>query len=73
MSSIGKFLLSPLAAVTGIFNKPKPPKVPLQTPPRAARPSSVSDALAGRRGSRSNRRSSGPREASGGQKTTLGS
>lgn len=60
------------ALLPGIFNKPKPPKAPLQAPPRAARDSLVSDALARRRGSSANKRSSGQQEASGGKKTKMG-
>lgn len=60
------------AFLPGLFKKPKPPKAPLQAPPQASRSSLVNDALAGRQGSRSNRRSSGPQEASGGKKTSLG-
>lgn len=56
----------------GLLSKPKPPKAPLQAPPRAERTSLVNDALAGRRGTRANQRSSGQQEAAGGKKTKLG-
>ena len=75
MASVGKLLVKPFAAVSKVFGAlaPKPPQVrsPLTPPPRPSR-GAVSDALASRRGSRANRRSSGAREASGGSKTKLG-
>lgn len=60
------------ALIPGLLDKPKPPKAPLAPPPQANRSSLVNDALASRRGSRANRRSSGPAEAGGGLKSKLG-
>ena len=73
IGKIAKFALSPLLAVAGVFDKPKPPKAPLQAPPQASRGSVVNDALAERTGTRANRRSRGSQEARGGKKTSLGS
>jgi hypothetical protein len=74
MSKIGKVLLSPLAAVTGVFKKPKispPPIVPPPATPRAN--SALRDVFAARRGVRENLRSgAGGAEAGVGLKSKLG-
>lgn len=74
MSGIGKVLLSPLGAVTGLFKKPKVSPPPIVAPPATPRANSaLRDVFAARRGTRDNQRSgSGGAEAAGGLKTRLG-
>lgn len=75
MSKVASFLLSPIAAVTGVFKKPKAAKPVYAQPaatPRAA--SAVSAALLSRRGTAANQRTgAGGVESSTGKKTTMGS
>lgn len=73
MGAVGKFLLSPVAALAGMM-KPKTPEIPAQQPQAVDRSSTVIlDAVASRTGSLANRRTgSGGAEASGGKKTSLG-
>lgn len=76
MGAVGKFLLSPVAALAGAFKKPKaaapaPLLAQPQATPRAS--SALADALSARRGTRANQRT-GARgaEAPAGVKTKLG-
>lgn len=74
MSAVGKFLLSPVLALAGVFDKPKAPKVPLTPPPAVDRsPSVLAETFSRRRGSQANQRSGGGGEPTlGGKKTKLG-
>lgn len=77
MSGVAKVLLSPVAALTGLLDKPKAPKmptVPMAQPIATTRASSaVLDAVASRQGSLANRRTgTGGAEAGAGTKTSLG-
>lgn len=73
--SIVKTLISPLfSALTGGLSRKKPAPPPIQQGPVMQRPNSAAaDAIAGRRGSRANQRSSGGEPSNGGLKNTLGS
>ena len=75
MSAVAKVLLSPVAALAGVFKKPKTPAAPVVpiTPPAAQdRSSSVlADRIAARRGTQANKRG-GSGEALGGTRTMLG-
>lgn len=77
MSEVGKVLLSPLGAVAGLFNKPKPKPAPVQPRPitrnMAAEAARQGDRLRRRRGAGANELTGGGAEASTpGGKTLLG-
>lgn len=73
MGTIGKLLVSPVAAMAGLLDKPKV-TVPVAQPQAVDRSSTVlMDAVSARTGSLDNRRTgSSGAEASGGKKTSLG-
>ena len=69
VNTIGKVALSPIAAVLGAFDKPKPrAAMPLPTATPRANSSVLADALTMRRGSADNRRTG----AGGAESTTTG-
>lgn len=74
MSKIAQFVLSPIAAVAGVFKKPKVAPPPIVAPPATPRANSaLRDVFAARRGTRENLRSgAGGAEASTGVKSKLG-
>lgn len=75
MSGVGKFLLSPVLALAGVFDKPKaPPPQAMARPAAQDRSGSVlAQAIASRRGTQDNKRTgTGGAEATGGKKSKLG-
>lgn len=76
VGTIGKVLVSPVAAALGAFNAPKAKPQALPLPMATPRANSVvSDALSRRRGSQDNRRtgSGGAESQTAAKKTLLGS
>ena len=76
VGTIGKVLVSPVAAALGAFNGPKQPRQAIPLPTATPRVNSVlSDALSRRRGSQDNRRtgSGGAESRTTAKKTLLGS
>ncbi|MFC0683219.1 hypothetical protein [Novosphingobium clariflavum] len=73
MGAVGKMLISPVAAMAGLLDKPKV-TAPVAQPQAIDRSNTVvMDAVAARRGSLANKRTGSlGAEVSGGKKTSLG-